>query len=35
MFFDTSSLIQENNNQPIDLTTDNGKAIFYQMIKDF
>jgi PKD repeat protein len=35
MFFDTTSLIQKNNNQPIDLTTGNGKAIFYQMIKDF
>jgi PKD repeat protein len=35
MFFDTTSLQHQNDGQPIDLTTDYGKATFYQMIKDF
>ncbi|MCU0485317.1 MAG: DUF5010 domain-containing protein [Anaerolineales bacterium] len=35
MFFDTNALQEQNNNVPPDLTTLEGKALFYQMIFDF
>ncbi|MBN1451152.1 MAG: DUF5010 domain-containing protein [Anaerolineales bacterium] len=35
MFFDTNALLQQNNNIPPDLTTETGKANFYNMIFDF
>ena len=35
MFFDTNSLQQQNNNIPPDLTTEDGKALFYNMMFDF
>ena len=35
MFFDTNALLQQNNNIPPDLTTETGKANFYNMISDF
>jgi hypothetical protein len=35
MFLDTNSLQEQNNNIPPDLTTLEGKALFYKMISDF
>jgi len=35
MFFDTNALLQQNNGIPPDLTTETGKAHFYNMISDF
>ncbi len=35
MFFDTNSLQEQNNDIPPDLTTEAGKALFYNMISDF
>ena len=35
MFFDTNALQQQNNGIPPDLTTETGKAHFYNMISDF
>jgi hypothetical protein len=35
LFLDTNSLQYQNDGQPLDLTTDTGKLVFYTMIKDF
>jgi hypothetical protein len=35
MFYDTTALKIQNGNQPPDLTTSQGKQMFYQMIYDF
>jgi hypothetical protein len=35
MFLDTNALQEQNNNIPPDLTTLEGKALFYKMISDF
>ena len=35
MFFDTNALLTQNNFIPLDLTTETGKALFYNMIFDF
>jgi len=35
MFYDTTALLIQNNDIPPDLTTDEGKILFYSMIKDF
>ncbi len=35
MFLDTTSLQEQNNDIPPDLTTEAGKALFYNMISDF
>jgi len=35
MFLDTNSLQEQNNNIPPDLTTPEGKALFYTMVSDF
>jgi hypothetical protein len=35
MFFDTTALKMQNNDEPPDITTETGKALFYTMIADF